>query len=150
MLRLEVIEMAEPSQDALDAVARYAAVSDDGQKGILAGLLKRAFDVVQRYADVALLAGRYRICAEEQPGIVNVYMGGKAESVTDSDGMAVSFNQRGCKVYVGTDGYCEVVFATEVAEADYARLLPVVMRYATALYDGKEGRELKSILGECL
>ena len=32
---------------------------------------------------------------------------------------------------------------------EYARLLPVVLRYATALYDGKEGRELNAILREC-
>jgi hypothetical protein len=76
-------------------------------------------------------------------------MGGKVEGVTNSYGTAVSFNQRGYKVYVGTDGYCEVEFTTTVSQADYDRLLPVVMRYATALYDGKESRELNQILKEC-
>lgn len=149
MVRLEVIEMAEPNAEALGLLRDYAAVTDRGQDSLLAMSLRSAFNMVQRYADKALLAGRFRICAEDHPGIVNVYMGGKVEGVTDGHGSAVSFNQRGGKVYVGTDGYCEVEFTTSVNHADYVRLLPMVMRYATALYDGKESRELNQILKEC-
>lgn len=149
MIRLEVIEMAEPDVRALDMLKDYAAVSDGGQDSLLMMSLRSAFDKVQRYADVALLPGKFRVCAEEHPGIVNVYMNGKVERVTNSYGLAVSFNQRGDRVYVGTDGYCEVEFTTAVNHADYARLLPVVLRYATALYDGKESRELNQILAGC-
>ena len=149
MIRLEVIEMAEPDVLALDMLKEYAAVSDAGQDAVLGMNLKRAFYVVQRYADRALLPGRFRIYADEHPGIIHVYMGGKVEGVRNSYGTAVSFNQRGYKVYVGTDGYCEVEFTTTVSQADYDSLLPVVMRYATALYDGKESRELNQILKEC-
>lgn len=150
MVRLEVIEMSEPDVMALDALKAYAAVSDDGQNGILMMALKRAFDMVQRTANVALLPGRFRICAEDHPGIVNVYMGGKVQAVTDGNGLAHSFNQRGCTVYVGTDGYFEVEFTTEVNAADYDRLLPVVMRYATAIYDGEDTKVLNDILKEVL
>lgn len=149
MVRLEVIEMDEPGCEALDMLKDYAAVTDGGQDSVLAVSLRSAFDKVQRYADKALLPGRFRIYADEHPGIIHVYMGGKVENVTNSNGSAVSFNQRGDRVYVGTDGYCEVEFTTEVSHADYDRLLPVVMRYATALYDGKESRELNQILKEC-
>lgn len=149
MVRLEVIEIEQPSEHALESLMAYASVSDDGQKDILKECLVRAFDMVQRASDTALLAGRWRISADEHPGIVRVYMGGKVESVTDGRGSVIPFNQRGRTLYVGTDDYCEVVFTTEANEAEYARLLPVVLRYATALYDGKEGRELNTILKEC-
>ena len=148
MVRLEVIETAQPSESAMTALMSYSAVIDEGQRDILAECLVRAFDMVQRASDTALLSGKWRISADDHPGIVRLYMGGKVESVTDGN-TPVMFNQRGNKVYVATDEYCEVVFTTEVNEAEYARLLPVVLRYATALYDGKEGRELNAILREC-
>lgn len=150
MVRLEVIEMAEPEATDLAKLKAYAAVSDDGQDSVLMMALRRAFDVVQRNADVALLPGRFRICAEDHPGIVNVYMGGKVQAVTDGNGLAHSFNQRGRTVSVGTDGYFEIEFTTEVNAADYDRLLPVVMRYATAIYDGEDTKVLNDILKEVL
>jgi hypothetical protein len=149
MIRLEVIEMAEPGTGALDALKAYAAVSDAGQDDVLKMSLKRAFDVVQRYSDVALLPGTFRVCAEDHPTTVNVYMGGKVTDVKDDRGVAVSHHQRGRSVYVGTDRYVEVIFTTEVNPADYDRLLPVVLRYATAIYDGKDAKELNQILKEC-
>jgi len=149
MIRLEVIEMAEPGTGALDALKAYAAVSDAGQDDVLILALKRAFDMVQRTADVALLPGTFRVCASDHPRTVNVYMGGKVQSVTDDHGLAVSHHQRGRSVYVGTDRYVEVTFTTEVNPADYDRLLPVVLRYATAIYDGKDAKELNQILKEC-
>lgn len=149
MVRLEVIETGTPSESAMSALMAYAAVSDEGQTGILTDCLVRAFDMVQRATDTALLAGTWKICADDHPGDIRVYMGGKVTEVNDGVGDAVMFNQRGRRVYVGTNGYCEVTYTTEVNEAEYARLLPVVLRYATALYDGKEGRELNAILREC-
>lgn len=150
MVRLEVIEIAEPSAEALDKTALYAAVSDKGQKAVLMECLKRAFYLIQKYADKALLPGTFRICADGHSGAVRVYMGGQAESVTDSHGSAVSFIQCGNEVRIGADGYCEVIFTTGVNEGDYASLLPLVMKYATALYDGKDSRELNLILKEAL
>ena len=148
MVRLEVIEIEQPSEYALESLMAYASVSDEGQKDILAECLVRAFDMVQRASDTALLSGKWRISADDHSGTLRVYMNGKVESVTDGTS-PVMYNQKGRNVYVGTDEYCEVVFTTEVNEAEYARLLPVVLRYATALYDGKEGRELNAILREC-
>ena len=150
MTRIEVIELAEPDSSALYALVQYAAVSDMTQYDLLMIALRRAFDLIQRYADVALLNGRFRVYAEDHQGIVRVYMGGKVESVTDSIGLPVSFNQRGGKVYIGTDGYAEVVFSTIANDADYTRLLPVVLKYATAIYDGKDAKELNAILKECI
>jgi hypothetical protein len=150
MVRLEVIEMSEPGCSALDALRAYAAVSDAGQDHLLSMALRRAFAMVQSYADTALLAGTFRVCADDHEGRVRLYMGGKATEVVDATGVGVTFVQRGDCVQVGTDGYCEVVFTTEVSSADYDRLLPVVLKYATAVYDGKESRELNQILRECL
>ena len=148
MVRLEVIEIEQPSEYALESLMAYASVSDEGQKDILKECLVRAFDMVQRASDTAILSGKWRISADDHSGTLRVYMNGKVESVTDGTS-PVMYNQKGRNVYVGTDEYCEVVFTTEVNEAEYVRLLPVVLRYATALYDGKEGRELNAILREC-
>jgi hypothetical protein len=150
MVRLEVIEMNEPGCSALDALKAYAAVSDAGQDHLLSMALRRAFSMVQSFADVALLAGTFRVCVDDHEGSVRLYMGGKATEVVGASGEGVSFVQRGDCVKVGTDGYCEVMFTTEVSSADYDRLLPVVLKYATAVYDGKESRELNQILRECL
>lgn len=151
MIRLELIEVAEPSDYALEDLKRYAAVADEAQSILLRSALANAFDKVQRTADVALLPGRWKICAEDYPRVLNVYMGGRVVSVTDGNGNAVSFNQRGRRVYVGSDDYVEVEFTTEVIPAEYARLLPVVCQYATALYDGQtDQRILNQILSQCL
>lgn len=150
MVRLEVIEMAEPRAEALEMLKAYAAVSDAGQNALLMMSLRRAFDMVQRYADVALLDGRFRVCADEHDGNVSVYMGGNVIKAEDADGASVPFVQKGKKVTVSTSGYVEVEFTTSVNDADYIRLIPVVMRYATAIYDGKETKELNEILKEAL
>ena len=57
MVRLAVIQIAEPDALALEALRQYAAVSDAGQDNVLILALKRAFYMVQRAADVALLPG---------------------------------------------------------------------------------------------
>jgi hypothetical protein len=151
MIRLELIEMAEPSADALEDLKLYAGVVDNGQDKLLFNALVTAMDKVQRTADIALLPGRWKVCAEDYPRVLNVYMGGKVEAVTNGHGLAVSFNQRGRRVYVGSDDYVEVEFTTEVIPAEYARLLPVVCEYATALYDGQtDSRILNQILAQCL
>lgn len=151
MIRLELIEMAEPSADALEDLKRYAGVVDNGQDKLLSNALATAMDKVQRTADTALLPGRWKVCAEDYPRVLNVYMGGTVVSVTDGKGNAVSFNQRGRRVYVGSDDYVEVEFTTEVIPAEYVRLLSVVCEYATALYDGQtDSRILNQILAQCL
>lgn len=149
MVRLSVIEQGKPSDSALQMLMKYAAVIDEGQKEILSSCLVRAMDMVQRTADVALLAGKWRIVASDYPGEINVYMGGMVESVTDRHGMAIPFQQTGNKVIVSGD-YAEVVFATEVNAAEYDALLPVVLKYATALYDGEDTMKLNAILKEAL
>ena len=129
----------------------YSSVVGESQDNVLKLALATAFDKVQRTADVALLPGRWKICAEDHTRVLNVYMGGRVVSVTDGNGNAVSFNQRGRRVYVGSDDYVEVEFITEVIPAEYARLLPVVCQYATAIYDGQtDQRVLNQILSQCL
>lgn len=150
MVRLEVIEMSEPGCEAMDLLKSYAAVSDEGQSYLLLMALKRAFSMVQRYADKALLPGRFRVSADEHRGVVNVYMGGKVVGVTDAHGSAVPFTQAGSQVQVATGGMVQVEFTTEVNAFDYERLLPVVLRYATALYDGEDMTVLNKIMREAL
>lgn len=149
MIRLEVIEIAEPGSYALGDLKAYAAIANDAQDSLLKSILATAFDKVQRTADVALLPGRWRIVAEDHARALRVYMGGRVQKVTDSTG-EVSFNQRGSRVYVGTDDAVEIEFTTEVIPANYARYIPVVCQYATALYDGQDDKTLNRILNQCL
>lgn len=150
MVRLEVIEMQEPSSEALDALKAYAAVSDSGQEHLLVMALRRAFGMVQQQANRALLAGRLIVKTADHGRNLRAYMGGQCVSVKDGDGAEVSWHQRGEFVYVGTDEPVEAEIVTRVNAADYDALLPVVLKYATAIYDGKESRELSQILRECL
>lgn len=149
MVRLKVIEQGTPSDSTLSMLMKYAAVSDEGQKELLSECLVRAMDMVQRYADKALLPGKWRIVASDYHGEIKVYMGGTVEYVTDRHGMTVSYQQFGDKVFVGGE-YAEVVFTTEVEPAEFNVLLPVVLKYATALYDGEDSKELNAILKEAL
>lgn len=149
MVRLRVIEQAKPADGALDMLAKYAAVFDEEQREILSSCLVRAMDMVQRTADVALLEGRWCIFASEYNGEIKVYMGGTVESVSGRQGEAIPFRQCGDKVFVSGE-YAEVVFATEVDPAQYDVLLPVVLKYATALYDGEDAVTLNSILKEAM
>lgn len=149
MVKLRVIEQGKPTDGALNMLMKYAAVFDQGQKEILSSCLVRAMDMVQRTADVALLPGRWRIVASEYNGEIKVYMGGMVESVSGRQGEAISFKQYGDKVFVSGD-YAEVVFTTEVDPAQYDVLFPVVLKYATALYDGEDSVELNSILKEAM
>ena len=149
MIRLDVIEIAEPSKSALDDLKAYAAIATDAQDSLLMSALTTAFDKVQRTADVALLPGRWKVYAEDHARVIRVYMGGRVVSVTDNSGN-VSFNQRGSRVYVGTDEAVDVEFTTDVIPANYARYITVVCQYATALYDGQDERTLNRILNQCL
>ena len=149
MVKLRVIEQGTPTDTALPMLMRYAAVFDEGQKEVLSSCLVRAMDIIQRTADVALLAGRWRIVASEYNGEIKVYMDGVVESVTDRNGLAIPFQQVGDKVFVSGD-YAEVVFTTKVDAAQYDALFPVVLKYATALYDGNDTVTLNSILKEAM
>lgn len=149
MVKCQVIEQGTPTDGALSMLMKYAAVSDEGQKDILSSCLVRAMNLVQRYADVALIPGKWHIVATEHSGEINVYMGGMVESVKDRHGLPITYQQCGNKVYVSGD-YADVVFTTDVDPAQYEALFPVVMKYATALYDGSDAVTLNSILKEAL
>lgn len=149
MIRVDVIETASPDVMAMEDLKMYAAVTNPLQERLLMAALKRAFAKVQTYADVALLPGKYSVKADEHSGLVKTYMGGRAVLVLDGKGMPVSFEQRGSEVYVGTEGAVEVQFVTMPNEADYERLYPVVLKYATGIYDGLGVGELNAILKEC-
>lgn len=149
MVRLDVLTTEIPYSASIDALKQYASVSDEGQVCMLVSLLKSAFDKVQRYADVALIDSTYRLSVDEHGGEFRVYMGGQVNSVVDASGNPVHYVQKGSRVIVDTADYVEAEFTTAWNKADYDRLLPVVLRYATALYDGKDTIELNRILREC-
>ena len=149
MVKLSVIEQGTPTDGTLDMLMKYAAVFDKGQKEILSSCLVRAMDMVQKYADVALLPGKWRIVASDYPGEIKVYMDGVVEAVKDRHGLPIPYQQFGNKVMVSGD-YAEVVFTTEVSAAQYNTLLPVVLKYATALYDGSDAVVLNAILKEAI
>ena len=149
MIRLDVIETAEPDAQAMEDLKLYASVANTMQERLLGIALKKAFAKVQKHADTCLLAGKYCVKADDHAGMVRVYMGGKASLVLDSRGLPVPFTQVGSEVFVDTYGYVEVQFATMPNEADYERLYPVVLKYATGIYDGLGIAELNGILREC-
>lgn len=142
--------MSEPNRTALDALRAFSAVSDPGQVYLLTIALRRAFGMVQQASNRALLAGRYIIKAADHGGQVRTYMGGQCVSVKNGNGEEVSWHQRGEYINVGTDEPVDAEVVTHVNAADYDALLPVVLKYATAVYDGKDTRELNQILKECL
>lgn len=149
MVKLDVIDIEKPCAASLDMLRKYAAVSDTSQDCLLVMALDKAFAMVQRYANVALLPGRYRVKADDHRGEVRVYMGGQAVLVRDAQGKTINYRQAGDIVYVPTNEYVEVEFITAVNDNDYVRLLPVVLKYATAVFDGSVTKELNAILNEC-
>lgn len=118
---------------------------------MLSGLLTRAAFVVQEYADTSVLACSFRLSVDSvEDRRVRLYQTvAEVLSVKDATGEDVPYTQEGRTVVLGNDAPAvSVEYRTVPDLGEQERLLPVVLRYATALYDGQDNAELTKIVQE--
>lgn len=150
MIRIEVIQSAEPTRDQLEQFKQYASVPDNSRDALLEGCLKRAMMEVQSYADVALLPCVFKMTVTgiRKGESVKLYRGGAVvESVKDGNGEDVSYTQSGSRlVFDRAQEDIVVNYRNAVSHSEFDRLQPVVWQYAVGLYDGEDPRTLANIL----
>ena len=156
MAKLEYIEIAENySANFLEAFRQYASVPDDSRDALLLAMLKASVLKVQEFADKALAVTTLRVTAKvpEGSGVIRLYMGGgDVTHCTADTGEEVPFDSLpgGRLQLFVRRGTVQVTYTTRPNEGDRQALLPTVLRYATALYDGEEADALNRILTEAL
>ncbi len=156
MARLEVISIDQAyCRNLLEQLKQYASVPDDSRDALLDDLLVTAVQRVQEYADKALAVTTVRLTATvPASGVVRLYMGGG--DVTDcrtdtGDEAAFDLLPGGrLRPLLRPGRTIQVTYTTIPNAGDRHALLPVVLRYATALYDGEEGDALNKILPEAV
>ena len=150
MITVSIIEKSELNEGWLDMLKAYAGVADTGQDSLLNILLNRAVLRVQEMADKSLLACTMRVEADEASEGVRLYQTVKdILSVKDCDACEIAYSQEGRTIYAMQD-YVVVEYTTEPNSEDVDNLLPIVLQYATALYDGQDNTVLANILKQCL
>lgn len=150
MITVSIIEKSELNEGWLDMLKAYAGVADTGQDILLNILLNRAVLRVQEMADKSLLACTMRVEADEACEGVRLYQTVKdILSVKDCDAYEIAYTLEGRTIYAMQD-YVVVEYTTEPNVEDVDNLLPIVLQYATALYDGQDNTVLANILKQCL
>ena len=151
MINLSIIDKAQPDSQWLDALRSYAAVSDQTTDNMLSSLLLRACLRVQEMADRSLLDCTLRLVDDDVQCVVRLY-GSVSEivSVTDAAGNPVEWHRVSEHMLHVDATHAVVVYKTTANPGDFDELLPVVLQYATALYDGQDAKTLASILSQCL
>lgn len=138
----------------LNELKQYAAVPDDSRDQMLSHLLRTAILKVQEYADAALVECSVTQTTHLIDGtVVWLYLGGGVvEGVKNQDGENLPFLAKFDAVFLSYPytGDVRVTYRTIPDVGDIQRLKPVVFRYATALFDGKDSSELGNILNEAL
>ena len=151
---LRIVQPAPMLAALLGELKQYASVPDTSRDAMLAEIVKAAALRVQEYADVAFIAVQLQLTATPSGGRVKLYEGGgEISSVTSArTGASLDYERAGDVLTVyGTDsGPVVVTYTTDPSEGEQVRLKPVVLRYATAVYDGAETDELNAILNEAL
>ena len=151
MIRPVLISSELVSAQWLEAFRQYASIPSSGQDVMLSGLLTRAALVIQEYADTSVLACSFRLSSDSvEDRSVRLYQTvSEVVSVTGADGAEVPFRLEGRTVILGRDVTAvSVEYRTAPDLGEQERLLPVVLRYATALYDGQDNAELTKIVQE--
>ena len=151
MIRLELISSEDIKCAWLQELKRYAAVADDSQDSLLRSLLKRAALVVQEYADTSVLACSFRLYVSGWDiRTVQLYQTvSSVTKVTDENGFEVPYAHSGKLLTLMRNCKSVIVeYGTVVNEYEFERLSAVVIRYATALYDGQDKSELDKIIYE--
>lgn len=149
MIRKSIISSGDVELRHVQALRRYAAVPDETQDDILVHSLKRAFMAVQEEADKALLACRVRIevTSVSAGDITRLYYGGGTVTDVKTSREGVAYEAVGSDIFWGGSADKAVIeYETEPNEGDVEDLLPVVLQYATALYDGQDSKTLLGIL----
>ena len=121
--------------------ADFAKASAKAGDGVMKGLEKVGLDIVAE--------AKKNLNQNKTNNTGTLRASGKVQNVLGRHGEALPYEQIGDKVMVGGE-YAEVVFTTEVVMAEFNSLLPVVLKYATALYDGEDSVKLNSILKEAM
>lgn len=150
MITSRIIDSEKASEQALQALKSYAGISDDSQDYLLTSMLNRAFLKVQEYEDVALLASTIEVTVtDKEDEFVKLYQGAaEILSVTNAEGAAITHKLISARQLRVSGSVVKVTYTTEPTDENYQYLLPVVLRYATALYDGADVAELNKILWE--
>lgn len=150
MIELDIIEKSEVPAEWLTALKDYAAVSDSSRDAMLGGLLRLAVLRVQEMADRSLIACTLRVRDDDARRGVRLYQTvNEIVSVRDmAEGHDVPYTFDGRSILVGVKT-AEVEYTTTVLESSVDELLPVVLQYATALYDGQDSKTLSNILSQC-
>ena len=154
MPRLEVISIDQAyCKNLLGQLKQYASVPDDSRDALLDDLLVNAVQRVQEFADKALAVTTVRLTATVPgSGVVRLYMGGgTVTACTTDDGEGVDFTLLPggrLRPAIRAGRTVQVTYTTTPNSGDRHALLPVVLRYATALYDGEDGDTLNNILKE--
>lgn len=151
MIRLTIISAEDIRCEWLQELKRYASVPDDSQDALLRSLLRRAALEVQEYADSSLLACSFRLdVTDNEDSRIRLYQTvSGVTSVTDGSGRSLGYSLSGNSVSLSTlSETVSIMYDTVPDEGEVGRLLPVAIRYATALYDGQDNTELTKIIQE--
>ena len=150
MIRIDVIQSAEPTQNQREQFKQYASVPDNSRDALLEGCLKRAMLEVQSYSDKALLDCTFELTATDvrKGDSIKLYRGGSVvESVKNGKGEDIGFRQEDGLIVLDQAAKTVVVrYRNTVKGSELERLQPVVWQYAVGLYDGEDPRTLANIL----
>lgn len=155
MIRLDIIECAEPQKPQLDMLKQYASVPDSSRDALLKLLLKRAMKTVQDTAGKSLLPCKLKLTVSERTiddGVaVRLYhTPDRIVSVTDGYGNDIAFTRDNDVLLLSAHVETAVVtYTTRPDPAQADSLFAVVLQYATALYDGADTATLAQILSQC-
>lgn len=155
MIRLDIIECAEPQKAQLDMLKQYASVPDNSRDALLKLLLTRAMKTVQDTAGKSLLPCTLKLTvserAREDGNVIKLYhTPDEIISVNSGEDDDIGFTRDGNLLLLSA--YAETVIVTYKTRPDPAQadsLFAVVLQYATALYDGADTAQLAQILSQC-
>lgn len=150
MVSLSIIERCDPAPSWLDHLMRYASVSDESHVSLLNALLVKACLRVQEMANKSILACTIELREDEvEDNTVKLYQTvSEVISVNAPAGHRMYWEHRGNGLRVYEDSVV-VLYRTEPRPGDVDVLLPIVLQYATALYDGEDANTLANILKQC-
>jgi hypothetical protein len=149
MIELNIIEKQEIPAHWLQQFKAYASISDGVLDPMLAVILTKAVLSVQQKADRSLIACVFELKEDEVEGnAVRLYQTVSQVISVTHGGNEVAYSYIGRKVHVAHSPVT-VIYQTEPRLADIDALLPIVLQYATALYDGEDSKTLASILSQC-
>lgn len=147
MIRLSLISTEGIGCEDLSELRRYASVPEESQDALLRKLMLRAAVAVQEYADESVIPCTFRLTVTDNTDTeVKLYQ--SVSEVVSVEG-ASSWSLSGRILTLkGASGTVTVTYRTQPEEGERQRLMPVVLRYATALYDGLGSDELSAIVRE--